>query len=82
MKPFICTQMRLGYNREYEEVRHRPLVRQQAEGEAFIPDDKLEKFARYEVHLDRKFERTLTVLLRLQEMRGNKEKQAPQDELA
>ena len=44
-------------------------MKQQAEGEAFIPDDRLEKFSRYEVHLDRKFERTLTVLLRLQEMK-------------
>jgi len=69
------------YNQQYEEVRHRALVRQQAEGEAFIPDDKLEKFARYEVHLDRKFERTLTVLLRLQEMK-TKENQTPHSEVA
>ncbi|NNE82790.1 MAG: hypothetical protein HKN28_02355 [Alphaproteobacteria bacterium] len=31
----------------------------------------LEKIARYETHLDRKFERTLTMLLRMQEFRKN-----------
>ena len=30
----------------------------------------LEKIARYETHLDRKFERTLTMLLRMQEFRN------------
>ena len=79
---FLTSEVLHEYKREYEEVCHRPLVRQQAEGEAFIPDDKLEKFSRYEVHLDRKFERTLTVLIRLQDMRGNKEKQTPHTELA
>lgn len=68
------------YSQEHEEVLRRPLVRQQAEGEAFIPDDTLEKFARYEVHLDRKFERTLTVLIRLQDMRKGKTQISAEDE--
>ena len=70
------------YNQEHEEARYRPLVKRQAEGEAFIPGDRLEKFSRYEVHLDRKFERTLTVLLRLQEMRESKGKTLPQGQVA
>jgi hypothetical protein len=44
------------------------LIREQAFGESLDPD-KLERFARYEVHLDRKFERTLGMLFRLRELR-------------
>ncbi len=31
--------------------------------------DKLERLGRYEVHLDRKLERTLAILIRLQDLR-------------
>ena len=37
-------------------------------GEALDPD-KLERLGRYEVHLDRKLERTLAMLLRVKELR-------------
>jgi hypothetical protein len=37
-------------------------------GEAFNPD-RLEPLSRYEVHLDRKLERTLTMFIRLRELR-------------
>ena len=37
---------------------NRPLIREQAFGEALDPD-KLERLGRYEVHLDRKLERML-----------------------
>ena len=46
-----------------KELANRPLIREQAFGEAFDPD-KLERLGRYEVHLDRKLERTLTILIR------------------
>ncbi len=49
----------------YEELAG---IREQAFGEAFDPD-KLERLGRYEVHLDRKLERTLTMLIRLQDLR-------------
>jgi hypothetical protein len=39
------------------------LIREQAFGESLDPD-KLERLGRYEVHLDRKLERTLAMLLR------------------
>jgi hypothetical protein len=45
-----------------------PLIREQAFGEALDPN-KLERLGRYEVHLDRKLERMLTMLLRLKELR-------------
>jgi hypothetical protein len=50
------------------ELANRPLIREQAFGESLDPD-KLERLGRYEVHLDRKFERTLAMLLRLKSLR-------------
>ena len=43
-------------------------VREQAFGEALEPD-MLERLGRYEVHLDRKLERMLSMLLRLKDLR-------------
>jgi hypothetical protein len=51
-----------------KELSNRPLIREQAFGEALDPD-RLDRLARYEVHLDRKLERTLAMLLRLRELR-------------
>ena len=44
------------------------VLREQAFGEALDPD-KLERLGRYEVHLDRKLERMLAMLLRLKDLR-------------
>jgi hypothetical protein len=49
-------------------VGRRPLLRSQALGEAFGPR-QLEGMARYEVHLDRKLERMLAMLLKLKELK-------------
>jgi hypothetical protein len=43
-------------------------AREQAFGEAIHPSSLL-KYARYEVHLDRKFEKILAMLLKLQDLR-------------
>ena len=51
-----------------KELANRPLIREQAFGEA-LDADKLERLGRYEVHLDRKLERMLTMLLRLKDLR-------------
>jgi hypothetical protein len=51
-----------------KELANRPLICEQAFGESLDPD-KLERLGRYEVHLDRKLERTLAMLLRLKELR-------------
>lgn len=51
-----------------KELANRPLIREQAFGEALDPD-KLERLGRYEAHLDRKFERMLAMLLRLKDLR-------------
>jgi hypothetical protein len=50
------------------ELANRPLICAQAFGEALDPD-RLERLGRYEVHLDRKLERMLTILIRLQDLR-------------
>jgi hypothetical protein len=55
----------LGVAREKNEPR--PLIREQAFGEA-LDADKLERFGRYEVHLGRKLERMLVMLLRLKDL--------------
>ncbi len=44
------------------------MIQSQAFGEALDPH-RLDKLARYEAHLDRKLERMLTMLVRLQELR-------------
>jgi hypothetical protein len=58
---------RCGIRRQ--ELQNRALIRDQAFGEALDPDH-LEGLARYEVHLDRKMERMLAMLIRLQEFRA------------
>ena len=50
------------------ELANQHLVREQAFGEALDPN-KLEQLGRYEVHLDRKLERMLAMLLRLKDLR-------------
>jgi hypothetical protein len=50
------------------ELEHRHLIKAHTFGEAFSPD-RLDRTARYEVHLDRKLEKTLAMLIKLQELR-------------
>jgi hypothetical protein len=50
------------------ELQHRDAIRDQALGMAYAADE-LEVPARYEIHLDRKLERTLAMLIRLRELR-------------
>lgn len=51
------------------EARYTPAIKAQALGEGLRPH-MLEKLNRYETHLDRKFERTLAMLLKLKELRS------------
>jgi hypothetical protein len=69
---FLQEKVRPWYDEKREEVGRRPLLRSQALGEAFGPR-QLEGAARYEVHLDRKLERMLAMLLKLKELRGSAE---------
>ena len=56
------------YQRE-REAQHQPAIKSQALGEG-LQAYRLEKLNRYETHLDRKFERTLAMLLKLKSLRG------------
>jgi hypothetical protein len=69
LRRFLESEILPWYEKRRRELDRRPLIRAQAFGEAVEPD-RLERLARYEVHLDRKLERTVAILLKLQEFRG------------
>ncbi len=68
LRRFIETDVLPWFEDRKQELANRPLIREQAFGEALDPD-KLERLGRYEVHLDRKLERMLAMLLRLKDLR-------------
>ena len=68
LRRFSERDLRPWYVQRRKELENRPLIRAQAFGQSLDPD-KLSRLARYEVHLDRKLERTLAMLLRLQDLR-------------
>jgi hypothetical protein len=68
LRRFLKEAVLPWYQKHHQELEYRPLIREQAFGEAVDPD-RLERLARYEVHLDRKLERMLTMLFKLQELR-------------
>jgi hypothetical protein len=68
LRRFLEDEVLPWFETRKKELVNRPLICEQAFGEALDPD-KLEKLGRYEVHLDRKLERTLTMLLRLKDLR-------------
>ena len=55
--------------RTEREARFTPAIKAQTLGEG-LQAHRLEKLNRYETHLDRKFERTLAMLLKLKSLRG------------
>jgi hypothetical protein len=61
-----------GCARQLRYVENRSVIRAQVLGEA-LDFDRLERLGRYEVHLDRKLERMLIMLLRLQGLRRTNE---------
>jgi hypothetical protein len=68
LRRFLEGEVLPWFEARKKELANRPLIREQAFGEALDPD-KLERLGRYEVHLDRKLERMLTVLLHLKDLR-------------
>jgi hypothetical protein len=69
--PELANHLNYAENRhKYIENRH--AIREQVLGEA-LPGKSLESLSRYEVHLDRKLERMLAMLLRLQSLRRSNE---------
>jgi len=55
--------------RMVKEAEYTPAIKAQTLGEG-LQAHRLEKLNRYETHLDRKFERTLAMLLKLKDLRG------------
>ncbi len=68
LRQFLETEVVPWYDKRRRALDHRPRLRHQAHGEAVDPD-RLERLARYEVHLDRKLERMLAMLFKLQDLR-------------
>ncbi len=68
LRQFIERGLRPWYAQRRKKLQNQALIRAQAFGQSF-DTDKLERLARYEVHLDRKLERMLTMLVRLQDLR-------------
>jgi hypothetical protein len=68
LRHFLEEEVLPWFENRKKELANRPLLRDQAFGEALDPD-KLERLGRYEVHLDRKLERMLAMLLRLKDLR-------------
>ncbi len=68
LRQFIEGEVWPWFENRKKELANRPLIREQAFGES-LDVHKLERLGRYEVHLDRKLERMLSMLLRLKEMR-------------
>jgi hypothetical protein len=63
LRSFLEDEVLPWFERRKLELANRPLIRDQ-------PDpNKLERLGRYEVHLDRKLERMLAMLLRLKDLR-------------
>ncbi len=57
------------YERRIYELENRSKIKHQTLGKAFFYDKELSKYIRYESHLDKKFEKTLTMLIKLQDLR-------------
>jgi hypothetical protein len=68
LRRFLEDEVLAWFEGRKKELPNRPLIREQAFGESLDPD-KLERLGRYEVHLDRKLERMLAMLLRLKDLR-------------
>ena len=69
LRRFLEGEVLPWFDARKKELANRPLMREQAFGRSLDPD-KLERLGHYEVHLDRKLERTLAMLpLRLKDLR-------------
>jgi hypothetical protein len=68
---FITGHLSPLCHQQEKESRHHDAIVNQTIGEGLEPN-RLEKLSRYETHLDRKFERTLAMLIKLKDLRSNR----------
>jgi hypothetical protein len=69
LREFLVREVMPRYEDRRKVLQNGPLIREQVIGEA-LDAGRLEGLARYEIHLDRKLERMLSTLIRLQELRA------------
>ena len=68
LRDFILTDLLPACRSTIAEIRHHEAIKRQVIGEgANVPN--MENLTRYETHLDRKFERTLAMLIKLKDLR-------------
>lgn len=60
-----------NYENLIYELENRDNVKDQVLGSTFLPDKTMDKYIRYENHLDKKFEKTLGMFFKLREIRSN-----------
>ena len=65
------------YEKRIFELENREKVKKQILGQAFLSDFQLNTYSRYENHLDKKFGKTLGMLLKLKALRGDIELTTP-----
>jgi hypothetical protein len=70
LREFLQRQVIPGNEVRRNVLQNQPLIQDQVVGEALVADE-LEGLARHEIHLDRKLEHMLTMLIRLQERRDS-----------
>ena len=68
---FITEHLSPLCHQQEKESRHHDAIVNQTIGEG-LQAYRLEKLSRYETHLDRKFERTLAMLIKLKDLRSNR----------
>jgi hypothetical protein len=68
---FISEQVSPFCHQQEKESRHHDAIVNQTIGEG-LQAYRLEKLSRYETHLDRKFERTLAMLIKLKDLRSSR----------
>lgn len=71
-KEFLAKEVIEWCEENLNEAQARPHLRQQMIGLSYIPDKDTEQLQRHEATLDRRFEKTLAMLMKLQEVRAMK----------
>jgi len=72
LKRFLQENVIENFSQRKNLIEAKDHIKQQAIGMAYVPNSAMESLQRYEVTLDRCFERKLSVLLKLQDIRNNK----------
>lgn len=65
------SELKTDYEARINEIKNRHQVKRQTLGKAYLINDSHEKFYKYEVGYGRQLERSIAMLLKLQEMRNN-----------